>query len=118
MGKRLLVCGGRYWKSYEPIYREVKARMPLECIIHGGALGADTLADMVGKVLGIPVLPFPADWSKHGRSAGPIRNRRMLKEGRPTEVIGFHANIEQSKGTHDMLTIAKQAGLPTTLYVS
>ncbi len=116
MNKRLLICGGRGWTNYQAIYREVKARMPLDCIIHGDAPGADTLADRVGKALGIPVLPFPADWTKYWKAAGPIRNRRMLKEGKPTEVIGFHTNIEESKGTRDMLTIAKAAGVPTQLY--
>ena len=27
----------------------------------------------------IPVKEFPADWDKHGRSAGPIRNKQMAK---------------------------------------
>lgn len=62
--------------------------------------------------LGIPVLSFPADWRKHGRSAGPIRNRTQFREGRPTLGLAFHDFIENSKGTKDMVSVMRSAGVP------
>ena len=36
----------------------------------------------------------------------------MLDEGKPDTVVYFHDNIERSKGTKDMVSRAKKAGLP------
>ena len=32
---------------------------------------------------------FPADWARHGNSAGPIRNGQMLAAGKPELVVAF-----------------------------
>lgn len=83
----------------------------VEVVIEGEASGADTLGREVATELGIPVLPFPAQWSRYGRAAGPIRNQQMLDEGRPDLVLVFHHNLETSKGTRDMLNRARRAGI-------
>lgn len=58
---------------------------------------------------GISSISFPADWTKYGRRAGPIRNYQMLKEGRPDCVVAFlHAG---SRGTAHMISIAQKAGI-------
>ncbi len=43
---------------------------------------------------GIPVMTFPADREKHGRAAGPIRNKQMLEEGKPDLVAAFPGGRE------------------------
>lgn len=50
---------------------------------------------------------FPADWAAHGRSAGPLRNARMLAEFKPDVVIAFKG----SRGTQDMVSRAEAAGI-------
>ncbi len=40
--------------------------------------GADSLAGEWARARGIPETPVPAEWEKHGRKAGPIRNEQML----------------------------------------
>lgn len=80
-------------------------------IIEGEASGADTLARQVGENLGFDVWQFPADWKLHGKSAGPIRNRRMVLEGKPDLVIAFHTNLKKSKGTADMVAYARSKGI-------
>jgi hypothetical protein len=52
-------------------------------LIHGDASGADRLSGEWAQSRGIPVRAFPADWAKHRRAAGPIRNKQMLEEGHP-----------------------------------
>jgi len=47
----------------------------------------------------------------YGKAAGPIRNREMFKK-RPDLVVGFHENIFQSKGTKDMISVARHDGTP------
>ena len=114
---RLLVCGDRNWTNYGAIYREIQARNP-EVVIEGEARGADTMARIAAVVLGIPVLPFPAEWELHGKAAGPIRNQKMLDEGKPTEVIAFHTNIDASKGTKNMVSLAAKNNVPVYIYES
>lgn len=113
--KRLLVCGDRYWDDFKAVKREIKRRMP-DLVIEGEADGADSMARLAAEELGIPVQKFPAQWSKFGRAAGPIRNTQMLVEGQPTEVIAFHPNIASSKGTKNMVNQARKRNIPTTVY--
>lgn len=87
-----------------------------DVVIEGEARGADTMAREAAEQLGIPVLPFPADWTRFGKAAGPIRNRQMLTEGKPTEVIAFHHDISKSRGTRDMVVQARKHGIPTAVY--
>lgn len=88
----------------------------VDCVIEGESRGADQLAREVAESEGIPVLPFPAQWSKYDRAAGPIRNQRMLEEGKPDFVIVFHDDLEHSKGTKDMVQRAIKAGLQVLHY--
>lgn len=80
-------------------------------IIEGEAKGADTLARLFGETIGIPVEKYPADWSKHGKAAGPIRNKQMLDEGKPDLVIAFM--FPDSRGTANMVKQAEKAGIET-----
>ena len=48
-------------------------------LLHGGARGADRTIGRAAHQLGWPVEVLPADWRRHGRAAGPIRNRELLK---------------------------------------
>jgi hypothetical protein len=70
----------------------------------------------VASQLGFTVLPFPADWNTHGKAAGPIRNRQMLKEGKPDVVLAFHEDLGRSKGTADMVRAAKAAGIAVKVF--
>jgi len=81
-------------------------------VIEGEATGADTLARETAKLLDLPFEPYPAQWEKYGRAAGPIRNSQMLLEGKPNAVVAFHTNLAQSKGTANMVNQARKAGLP------
>jgi hypothetical protein len=48
-------------------------------LLHGGARGADRAIGRAAQQLGWPVEVLPADWRRHGRAAGPIRNRELLE---------------------------------------
>lgn len=115
--RRILVCGSRDWQNANAIaeiLRAVAAKYGSFVLIHGAASGADSLADDIGAQMGVDVVPFPADWNTHGKSAGSIRNAQMLKEGRPDEVFAFRTTPE-SVGTNHMIRIARAAGVPVTV---
>lgn len=68
-------------------------------IVSGGAQGADLFGEQYGELNGIPVKVFPADWTKHGKAAGPIRNRQMA-EYADALIVVWDGN---SKGTKNMI---------------
>jgi hypothetical protein len=127
---RVLVCGGRTFgmprrgvseaeKAEEErrityqrdrlttILDAAVKRLGLTEIIHGAAPGADTLASEWAATNGIPDRGFPAETDRYGKTAVPLRNQRMLDEGRPDLVIAFIGGDE----TRDMVERAKAVGL-------
>jgi len=75
--------GGRdlTW-SHQRIAAELLARSSgrlVHLLLHGGARGADAAIGRAAHQLGWPSLVVPAQWQRHGRSAGPIRNRELLE---------------------------------------
>ncbi len=101
---RVLVTGSRYWTDVTTIEKELTG-LPIETtIVHGGAKGADTIADVIATEMGFKVEVFPANWEQYGRAAGPIRNREMLLTN-PDLVLAFLKPA--SKGTKDCIKQAK-----------
>ena len=108
---RILICGDRNWKDVKTIENFVRSLPPDTVIIHGDCRGADKIADKAAKENGLKVETFSAKWEKYGRAAGPIRNRRMILDGKPDRVVAFHDDISKSKGTADMLKQARKQGI-------
>ena len=52
-------------------------------------------------------LLYPADWERHGRAAGPIRNEEMAEVS--DALIAFWDG--KSRGTKSMIEIARRKGL-------
>jgi UDP-N-acetylmuramoylalanine-D-glutamate ligase len=115
---RVLVCGGRDYSDREAVARALLPYRPRKpatevsdtILILGGATGADAIAEEWADVWGVRKRVFPANWQKHGRAAGPLRNQQMLDEGRPDIVIAFPGG----RGTADMVRRARAAGVPVT----
>lgn len=112
---RVLVCGGRDFNDRRAVFATLDKVCgvdpgqlpPAVTIIHGAASGADALADEWAGVNWVNVEAYPAQWRDHGRAAGPIRNQKMIDEGRPDLVVAFPGG----RGTADMVRRAKSAGL-------
>lgn len=121
---KVLVTGSRFWTSRDSIFSALKAiiqeynlnRDDLT-IIHGKCRGADIIVDSIAQKNGIEVLDYPANWLTYGNKAGPIRNQEMLDRHPDIDlVLAFHDNIDNSKGTRDMVQRAKKAGIEVRLY--
>lgn len=107
--RRVLVCGGREYADREELYETLDSfheTRPFAALIHGAARGADTLAGEWARERGVPEITRPADWQRHGRAAGPIRNHEMLRESLDL-VVAFPGG----RGTAHMVRIAIEAGL-------
>ncbi len=142
---KLLVTGDRYWGRINPeetpqkegrptalqvqranaereylklVLDQVNLSPGIDELIHGGAKGADNFAGVWARENDVTERVFPADWERHGKGAGPIRNRQMLYEANPDSVIAFHRDFEHSKGTKDMVMVALKAGLMVIIHPS
>lgn len=94
-------------------------------LYHGDAPGADSYCAALARTLGWckpeHIHPYPADWNRDGRAAGPIRNVRMVdrvrdlaQEGARTGCLAFPAATDLKSnhgGTLDCVRRAKQVGI-------
>ena len=107
---KVLVCGGRNFDDALTLgswLGGIHKDHGISMLIHGDANGADRMAAKFAEWKGIPVKAYPADWQKHGKAAGPIRNRQMLDEGKPDLVVAFAGG----RGTANMIEQARKAGV-------
>jgi hypothetical protein len=114
---RVLICGDREWCNRSVIMKVIQELKP-KIIIEGGCRGVDTLARECANILHIEVHEYRAEWQRFGRAAGPIRNKEMIEEGRPSLVVAFHNNLDKSSGTKNMVKQAKKYYIPVKLYNS
>lgn len=117
---KILVTGDRYWTDIDCVYLTLKEFPAETIIIHGACKGADTACDLVARALGFTVRDYPAQWTGCDRSAGPIRNQKMLDcehvNHEPIDLcLAFHDNIDDSRGTKDMVKRAQKAKILTRL---
>jgi len=111
----VIMCGGRNWDNAGKIQDAFDLLGPgKHRIIQGGASGADNMSKNLATSRGIEVITYDADWKKHGRAAGPIRNQKMLEQGNPDEVFAFWDG--KSRGTLDMISRAVKGGIPVRIF--
>lgn len=114
---RLAIIGARLFDDYELLKREVISRFKVSeitQIVSGGAKGADTLAEQFGLEYGIDMAIFPAQWDRHSKRAGYIRNTQIAQYA--DCAIAFP--IGASKGTYDTIRKMEELGKPVTIIKS
>jgi hypothetical protein len=126
---RLCVCGSRHFDNYDLLCRKldkltekIKEKRKIVVVTGAGAgivignrkrRGADALAEKWAYERRYSLLRFHADWNKHGKAAGPIRNSEMIQKGQPDAVIAFWDG--ESKGTKDAIDKAEAEGITTRI---
>ena len=110
---RVLVCGGRKFNDTGlmiGVLDRLHTEKSFTVLIHGNARGADTIADAWASGRGVRREPYDVpqgEWDELGKKAGPLRNQRMLDEGKPDLVVAFPGGA----GTKDMVRRAVKAGV-------
>lgn len=108
------IVGGRDFDDYEQFKSCVNGeKIKFKSIISGGARGVDTLAERYAKEIGVPLKIYWPDWTKHGKAAGPIRNRQIIENS--DCVVAFWD--EKSPGTRSSLKIAEELKKQLTIFV-
>lgn len=126
MSFKLIIAGGRDFDNRELVRLSLKAYLKENnlkvsdlTIVSGHGekwdtksktyelSGADKLGEDIAIKNNIPLLTFPADWSKYGRAAGPKRNEEMAKVA--NGLLAFWDG--ESRGTLSMINNAKKRGL-------
>lgn len=108
---RVIIAGGRLFDDY--IYLKESMDYLLQnindeiIVVCGKARGADTLGEKYAKERGYVINYFPADWDRHGKAAGYIRNEEMAKNA--DALVAFWDG--KSRGTKNMIELANQYGL-------
>jgi predicted Rossmann-fold nucleotide-binding protein len=106
---QLIIAGGRDYQVTRQGYDmldQLLRRINITGVVSGCARGADKCGERWAAARGIYVARFPADWKKHGRRAGPVRNRMMAQYA--DAVVLFPGG----RGTDNMHLEASKAGLP------
>lgn len=117
---RLVVSGGRdfldvplLWRTLDELHESTPEG--IELLVEGASddvtgpyRGADYWAHQWALARQVPCLREHADWKKHGRAAGPIRNGEMLKKYQLNYLVAFPMG---GRGTADMIEQAGRAGL-------
>ena len=111
---KVIIAGGRDFTNYALVETAVKVSgFEITQVVSGKAKGVDTLGEVWALANNVPVEAFPADWSQHGRSAGPIRNREMAEYADALIAIWNG----ESKGTANMIQQARSKKLDVFIYL-
>ena len=113
---KVIIAGGRDFNQYDVLTSlceiVLKNHITNLEIVSGGAKGADKLGEDYAKAYGYDIKVFPANWNKHGKSAGPIRNKQMAEYA--DALIAFWDG--KSRGTKNMINNAKTLGLKIKIH--
>ncbi len=104
---KLIIAGSRDFNDYELLKSKldkVKKHYGEFEVVSGKARGADSLGERYARENNLPIVEFPADWDKNGKSAGYIRNAEMADYA--DGCVVFWDGV--SKGTQHMINLAKE----------
>ena len=117
---RLLLTGSRTWDDTPAIEHALAVildRHPEGVLLVHGACprGADAIAAAcAARTPGYRIEAHPADWRRHGRAAGQLRNAKMIALGADGCVAFLRG---ASPGTTATARMASAAGIPVWLHI-
>lgn len=118
---KISISGSRYYNDYQNfsrILRYYKENIHITHINIGDAKGVDSMCVRFCQENNINYTILKADWNKHGKAAGPIRNDDIIKD--TLLLIAFPLDeskgCEKSKGTWDAINKGIKNGLYVHVY--
>lgn len=108
---RLIIAGSRTIRLSEDqicTYLNSHNIQEVTEVVCGMAFGVDDSGKQWADNYSIPVAPFPANWDKHGKSAGHIRNKEMAEHAEALLLIWDG----ESRGSKNMKETMLKLGKP------
>lgn len=103
-----IIAGCRDFNDYEVLLDAIEeAPINITTVVSGGANGVDHLGEIFAAEMNLPLKVFNANWTEHGRAAGPIRNRKMAENAEALIALWDG----KSRGTKNMIETATKHGL-------
>lgn len=118
MSKRVLLTGSRTWpneKELCAVLDDLWDEIGPYTLVHGAARGADQMGEIHQAVASRPTEAHPADWERHGKRAGYLRNAEMVDLGADVCVAFIHNG---SRGASMCADLAEKAGIETRRYLA
>ena len=113
---KIAIVGSRSFNDYECLCQVIAKHLSpsdkIDCVISGGAKGADSLSERYAREHGYPIKIYPAEWKLHGPAAGYIRNVDVINACD----ICFAFWDGGSKGTFDAMRLCEELGKPYHIY--
>ena len=110
---RTIIAGSRTITNYELVCQVIEqSGFDIETVICGEARGIDLFGKQYAYENNLFLESYPADWLRHGKKAGYIRNEEMAKHSDSLIVVWDG----KSCGTATMIKLAKQYGLHIFMY--
>lgn len=107
---RVVIFGGRdftHRRLLDLVLDRLHARLHFTVVIEGDASGVDRMAGDWARKRGLELEIFAAEWKRCRKRAGPLRNQRMIDEGKPDYAVAFPGG----DGTADMWARCAIAGV-------
>jgi len=102
---KLAIIGSRTFNDYSLLKEKLDPYVSkITHVISGGAKGADSLGEKWAIENNIETIIFYADWNKHGKKAGFIRNEDIIKNC--DKCVAFWDG--ESKGTAHSLSLCEK----------
>ena len=97
---KVIIAGTRTVKDYALVVQAIeRSGYKITEVVSGCATGVDWLGEQWARANDVPVKEMPADWNRHGKSAGPQRNRAMAEYADAAIIIWDG----ESRGTRNMI---------------
>jgi hypothetical protein len=113
---KLIIAGGRDFAQKESMFAlldDLHKAKAIHELVHGHCpTGADHFADLWCALKGVKCTRVPADWMKHGKAAGPIRNQMMVDQHKDA---AFLLVFPGGRGTANCVSAAVRSGVSVYL---
>ena len=118
--KKWIIAGSRNMNDVSYVVEELDRYAEVhgypDVVVSGCANGADRCGETWAMLHNISIRKFPADWERHGRAAGPIRNAQMADYAKDDGML-FLFWDGKSAGSKSMLKEASNRSLRVKQYV-
>ena len=105
---KTIIAGCRTYHNYDTLLEAIaESNWQISQVVSGGAKGVDRLGEEYATAMNLPLHIYEADWERHGRAAGPLRNAKMAENAEALIALWDG----KSRGTKNMIETATKRGL-------